>query len=169
MHSVEINGKPVPISYELKNGDVVSILTGEGNPSPEWMRFAKSRSTRSKLRQYFRSKQRDSVHTHSVYAAHVNNNNTAWSDEEAWDELGSSDSFILAEIVVMAHDRKLLLADCSVIASKNSEILKTGSSSNQEHCILEFLVRVTDFNEVQTLMDKLRDVDSVLSVERRVR
>jgi (p)ppGpp synthase/HD superfamily hydrolase len=84
MHGVEINGKPVsslwsfailgfklsspnmplyqlPISYELQNGDVVSILTGEGKPSTDWMRYAKSRSTRSKLRAYFRGKQRDSL------------------------------------------------------------------------------------------------------------
>ena len=48
----------VPINYELKNGDVVSILTAEGAvPSVEWMRFAKSRSARSKLRQYFRARQ----------------------------------------------------------------------------------------------------------------
>ncbi len=59
MHGVEINGKPVPISYELQNGDVVSILTGRGKPSTDWMRYAKSRSTRSKLRAYFRTKQKE--------------------------------------------------------------------------------------------------------------
>lgn len=59
MHGVEINGKRVPISYELQNGDVVSILTGEGKPETDWMRFAKSRSTRSKLRSYFRSQQKE--------------------------------------------------------------------------------------------------------------
>lgn len=46
---------------KLNNGDVVSILTGEGKPTTEWMRFAKSRSTRSKLRAHFRAKQHDSV------------------------------------------------------------------------------------------------------------
>ena len=61
MHGVEINGKPVSISYELQNGDVVSILTGEGKPSTDWMRFAKSRSARSKLRSYFRLKQKQSL------------------------------------------------------------------------------------------------------------
>ncbi len=59
MHGVEINGKPVSISYELQNGDVVSILTGEGKPSTDWMRYAKSRSARSKLRSYFRLKQKE--------------------------------------------------------------------------------------------------------------
>mmetsp|Transcript_40398 Transcript_40398/g.59057 ORF Transcript_40398/g.59057 Transcript_40398/m.59057 type:complete len:1092 (+) Transcript_40398:77-3352(+) len=61
MHGVEINGKRVPFSYELQNGDVVSILTGGGKPEVDWMRFAKSRSTRSKLRSYFRTKQRESL------------------------------------------------------------------------------------------------------------
>mmetsp|Transcript_15256 Transcript_15256/g.38431 ORF Transcript_15256/g.38431 Transcript_15256/m.38431 type:complete len:1088 (-) Transcript_15256:394-3657(-) len=61
MHGVEINGKPVSISYELQNGDVVSILTGEGKPSIDWMKYAKSRSARSKLRSYFRLKQKESL------------------------------------------------------------------------------------------------------------
>eukprot|EP00557_Chaetoceros_sp_GSL56_P002190 CAMPEP_0176500764 /NCGR_PEP_ID=MMETSP0200_2-20121128/13769_1 /TAXON_ID=947934 /ORGANISM="Chaetoceros sp., Strain GSL56" /LENGTH=1203 /DNA_ID=CAMNT_0017899541 /DNA_START=518 /DNA_END=4125 /DNA_ORIENTATION=+ len=61
MHGVEINGKPVPFSYELRNGDVVSVLTGKGKPETDWMRFAKIRSTRSKLRSYFRKKQRESL------------------------------------------------------------------------------------------------------------
>lgn len=61
MHGVEINGKPVPLSYELCNGDVVSILTGKGKPATDWMRYAKSRSTRSKLRAYFRAQQKESL------------------------------------------------------------------------------------------------------------
>lgn len=60
MNGAEINGNPVPFSYQLQNGDVVSILTGEGKPQIEWMRWANSRSTRSKLRAYFRARQRDS-------------------------------------------------------------------------------------------------------------
>lgn len=61
MHGVEINGKPKPFSYELQNGDVVSIQTGEGKPATDWMRYAKSRSTRSKLRSYFRDRQKESL------------------------------------------------------------------------------------------------------------
>jgi len=61
MHGAEINGKPVPFSYELQNGDVISVLTGKGTPETDWMRYAKSRSTRSKLRVYFRAKQKESL------------------------------------------------------------------------------------------------------------
>lgn len=87
--------------------------------------------------------------------------------EDSWED-GNSESF-LTEVVVVANDRKLLLADCSVVASTNSEILKTGSSSTSEHCVLEFLVRVRNLDELQILMDKLLGVNSVMSVERRVR
>jgi hypothetical protein len=51
------------LDYELRNGDVVSIQTappGPGEdprPQPEWLRFAKSRSTRAKLRAHFRTRQ----------------------------------------------------------------------------------------------------------------
>ena len=344
MHGVEINGKPVPLHYELQNGDVVSILTGEGKPSTEWIGYAKSRSTRSKLRAYFRSQQNENVlksgellffdylsnhrneilessyiertfeiptnpeelqaflpgssryddvtdllndvgHSqsgdflrqkvskifmvpasalqecdesrfatitrtvyasqldsisfngangdHSVpdstpasYADAINGDHVEFADsesvcshclpvrgddilgtkqkdgativhrkecswaqealnnarfssnddsvgepvklawpEDTWEENASE--LFLTEVIIMAVDRKLLLADCSVIASKNSEILKTGSSSSNEHCILEFLVRVKDLDELQNLMDKLSEVDSVMSVERR--
>jgi (p)ppGpp synthase/HD superfamily hydrolase len=61
MHGALVNGKPVPLSYELCNGDVISILTGEGKPATDWMRYAKSRSTRSKLRAYFRARQKESL------------------------------------------------------------------------------------------------------------
>ena len=75
MYGATINGRRVPVSYELKNGDVVNILTSgsaqaseksgnsisQAHPSFDWMRFAKVRSTRSKLRSYFRSKQRESL------------------------------------------------------------------------------------------------------------
>lgn len=88
-----------------------------------------------------------------------------WPEDEALEEW-NRESF-LVEIVVMANDRKLLLADCSVIASKNSEILKTGSSTTLEHCTLEFLVKLSDLDELQNLMDKLIEVKSVMSVERR--
>ena len=91
----------------------------------------------------------------------------AWPPfDDSWED-GNSETF-LTEVVVVANDRKLLLADCSIIASTNSEILKTGSSSTAEHCVLEFLVRVRDLDDLQVLMDKLLEVKSVMSVERRV-
>jgi (p)ppGpp synthase/HD superfamily hydrolase len=74
----------------------------------------------------------------------------------------------LCEIVVHCQDRKLLLADCSEIVSELSEIIKTGSLTTNEHATLEFLVNVQSIAHLQKLMNGLRQVRSVMSVERRV-
>ena len=391
MHGAEINGKPVPFAYELQNGDVVSILTGKGTPQIDWMRYAKSRSTRSKLRAYFREKQKESLreagkillhdflqmhreliqeasylpqpidipvddlqrmnnylpgrtrykevdqllvaigksHNRSflrgivskifkvplsrfteaeeskhasilesvtsavlrsrsiardaaaaakeaklgsaidaatngeggingdAYTMPLNgdmnyspgislevadpdhlcedclpifgddivgtrpagdagigitatvhrrgcphaerallrsssaapissddktsnrftNRQVNYKPHEAevpvalkWPEADEShqddDDFYLAEVVLVAADRKLLLADCSEAVSRCSEIVRTGSTTTNEHAILEFLVQVKNVDELQTLMDELREIDSVMSVER---
>ena len=43
MCGVEINGEPAALSYELRNGDMVSVLTSpDARPETEWMRFATS-------------------------------------------------------------------------------------------------------------------------------
>lgn len=59
MTECQINGLSMPLSYQLQNGDVVSIISNDkGRPSLDWMRFARSRSTRARLRLYFRGQQR---------------------------------------------------------------------------------------------------------------
>lgn len=55
----------------------------------------------------------------------------------------------LAEIVVVAEDRKLLLADCSEIVSEMANIVKTGSATTREHATLEFLVQVSSLETIQ--------------------
>ena len=89
-----------------------------------------------------------------------------WSDFSTPDEQKQT---FLCEVVVHAEDRKLLLADCSEIVSELSEIVKTGSQTTNEHATLVFLVNVHGLDHLQNLMDSLRQIRSVMSVERRVR
>ena len=72
------------------------------------------------------------------------------------------------EIVVHAMDRKLLLADCSEVVSELSEIVKTGSQTTKESATLVFLINVRSVAGLQTLMDSLGKIRSVMAVERRV-
>ena len=74
----------------------------------------------------------------------------------------------LAQVILIAEDRKLLLADCSEVVSDMSEIVKTGSVTTNEHAKLQFLVKVESLDHLQNLMDNLREIDSVMSVERKV-
>ncbi|GHS98758.1 GTP diphosphokinase [Synergistales bacterium] len=50
-----IQNRIVPLNTEVKNGDIVKIITSpQGAPSRDWMKFAKSTRTRSKIRNYYR-------------------------------------------------------------------------------------------------------------------
>ena len=58
----KVNGKLVPLDYELRTGDAVDILTskaqGEG-PSQDWLRWVKTPRARNKIRQWFSRERRE--------------------------------------------------------------------------------------------------------------
>jgi GTP pyrophosphokinase len=50
-----INNRIVPLSTEVRNGDIIKIITSpQGSPSRDWMKIVKSTKTRGKIRNYFR-------------------------------------------------------------------------------------------------------------------
>ncbi len=54
-----VNSRIVPIGYRLRNADIVDILTSNrDNPSWDWLKIAKSRHARNKIRQWFRRQRR---------------------------------------------------------------------------------------------------------------
>ncbi|MCW5938974.1 MAG: bifunctional (p)ppGpp synthetase/guanosine-3',5'-bis(diphosphate) 3'-pyrophosphohydrolase [Fimbriimonadaceae bacterium] len=55
----KVNGTMVPLHHRLQNGDVVELITrSNAQPSLDWLEFIKSQHTRSKLRAYFRRRNR---------------------------------------------------------------------------------------------------------------
>lgn len=58
--AARVNAAIVPLDYELENGDVVEILTHRvPKPSPEWLQLLKMASSRSRLKRYLYSLNRD--------------------------------------------------------------------------------------------------------------
>lgn len=48
-----VNGKIVPLDYELKNGDVVEILINKKKlPSPDWINFVKTTKAKKKIKKF---------------------------------------------------------------------------------------------------------------------
>lgn len=55
-----VNGKMVPLNYELKTGDIVEIITSNTTrPSRDWFNIVSTRRARNKIRQYFRKQNRE--------------------------------------------------------------------------------------------------------------
>lgn len=53
------NGRIVPLRYQLRNGDVVEIMTSpNAHPSRDWMNFVKTARARSKIRHYLAENER---------------------------------------------------------------------------------------------------------------
>ena len=51
----KVNGKIVPLNYQLKSGDSVEILTSSNQtPNPGWMKFTKTSKARSKIKRWLR-------------------------------------------------------------------------------------------------------------------
>jgi GTP pyrophosphokinase len=56
----KVNGRIVPLKYQLRNGEVVEILTSPtSHPSRDWMNFVMTSRARSKIRHYLGERERE--------------------------------------------------------------------------------------------------------------
>lgn len=58
----KVNGKMVPLSYKLKSGDQVEIITSKKqSPNPDWVKFVVTHKARSRIRHWINEKRRKAV------------------------------------------------------------------------------------------------------------
>ncbi|MGW8302405.1 MAG: RelA/SpoT family protein [Desulfobacterales bacterium] len=56
----KVNGRMVPLPYELKTGDIVEIVTSKNHhPSKDWLNFVKTVKARSKIRHWIKVQEKE--------------------------------------------------------------------------------------------------------------
>jgi guanosine-3',5'-bis(diphosphate) 3'-pyrophosphohydrolase len=59
-HGAKVNGRMVPLPYELKTGDIVEIVTSKNHhPSKDWLNFVKTVKARSKIRHWIKVQEKE--------------------------------------------------------------------------------------------------------------
>lgn len=56
----KVNGRLVPLKYELKNGDIVEVITrSDARPSRDWLTLVKTTKAKNRIRHFFRQTDRE--------------------------------------------------------------------------------------------------------------
>ncbi len=61
MVGARVNGKLVPIDYQIKNGDRIEVITSQNTkgPSRDWLNIVKSTQAKSKINQWFKNQSKE--------------------------------------------------------------------------------------------------------------
>jgi guanosine-3',5'-bis(diphosphate) 3'-pyrophosphohydrolase len=56
----KVNGRMVPLKYEMQTGNIIEIITSKGShPSKDWLNFVKTVKARSKIRQWIKIQEKE--------------------------------------------------------------------------------------------------------------
>jgi GTP diphosphokinase / guanosine-3',5'-bis(diphosphate) 3'-diphosphatase len=150
----KVNGKIVPLHYQLRSGDIVEVLTSkqERGPSRDWLKLVRTSRARNKIRAWFKRERREDAERHGrEQLQHALRNRGLPSQKVA-------PSALLADVIremgfKKADDFYIALGQGKVssriVANKLMQRLKAGEAVDQDEPI-DQLVREADDDRRRT-------------------
>ena len=103
-----VNGRIVPLKYELQNGDVVEVMRTRGShPKHDWLRFVKTGRAATKIRSFFRTEANEQSYVAGVEVLEKHLKSIKYSISRIKKE-GLID--LILEHFKMSSERELLIA-----------------------------------------------------------
>lgn len=143
MIGAKVNGRIVNLDYELKNGDIVEIITsGASNgPSRDWLKMAKTSQARNKINQWFkREKREENVEMgKSIFEKEVKKNGLTMSQvlkSESLDAILKKYSFHNIDDLYAAIALGAITA-AKIVSRLKEEYRKTLPPEEQTHMLLD--------------------------------
>lgn len=136
----KVNGKMVPLSYPLKNGQVVEILTQKNKkPSQDWLKFTKSAVARKRIASFLKK-----------------------ASEDNWFEKRGE----MAELRLTVRDRVGLLRDVSGAFARQKVNMKSvvSDAKNRSHPLLLIQASFKSRAELEKMMVRLKEIKGVEGV-----
>ncbi|MEK6277310.1 MAG: bifunctional (p)ppGpp synthetase/guanosine-3',5'-bis(diphosphate) 3'-pyrophosphohydrolase [Actinomycetota bacterium] len=136
----KVNGKIVPLHYQLRSGDIVEVLTSkqERGPSRDWLKLVRTSRARNKIRAWFKRERREDAERHGrEQLQHALRNRGLPSQKVAPSDL-------LADVIremgfKKADDFYIALGQGKVssriVAGKLMQRLKAGESVDQDETV----------------------------------
>lgn len=144
-----VNGKIVPLDYELRSGDVVEITTQKGKkPSESWMQFVKTATARHRIKSALRSRSRKGL-----------------------SGLLAREKDRYSEFRIVAEDRLGLVKDISSVISRskvNITNINTGEMAGSNFHTLKITCDLKDSDKLNKLLIKLKKVPGVREANYRL-
>ncbi len=150
-----VNNTIVPLNYELKNNDIVRIITNKNaTPSPEWVNIVKATTTRNKIKNFFSKNEKEIYLERGKYTL---------EKELRKRKLSISEFFSDSNVGKICEEFKL--SDLEDI------YLTVGNGKNSSQSIINFIDKKEDkpANKVVKVTAKNMDADIIVSGIDKVR
>ncbi|MDO4983453.1 MAG: bifunctional (p)ppGpp synthetase/guanosine-3',5'-bis(diphosphate) 3'-pyrophosphohydrolase [Eubacteriales bacterium] len=144
MVGATVNGRIVPLSHTLQNGDIVEIRTSKSaaGPSRDWLNIAKSGSARTKIKQWFKKERRDEnvIRGRAMFEEELRHSGISYDEATAEDII----SPIMKRLSVMSVDEL-----CAAIGYGGVTATRVVNRIRDE------LLRAANKNDKKTVVDKI--------------